>query len=198
MRNNLLSSLFKKKRGLRFYGCVFKLINKLSTVEVISFSFNKEWDIDSRWKKTRFGRFELQDNSYLKTGFGCVMHSGATLVVFSGAKIILGNNVSFNNNCEVYSSCLIEIDDNSIFSNNCVIRDSDIHKMVSDGGVDTKPIKIGKHVWVGTNCIILKGVTIGDGAVVAAGSVVTKDVPPATLVAGNPARIIKNNIEWER
>ena len=55
---------------------------------------------------------------------------------------------------------------------------------------------IGSHVWIGCNVLILKGVTVGDGAVIAAGSVVTKDVPAASLVGGNPARILKENVTW--
>lgn len=58
------------------------------------------------------------------------------------------------------------------------------------------PISIGNHVWIGTNAIILKGVDIGDGAVVAAGAVVTRSVPPRCIVAGNPAKIVKENVEW--
>ncbi len=57
---------------------------------------------------------------------------------------------------------------------------------------------IGNHVWIGENALILKGVKIGDNSIVGAGSVVTKDVPNNSIVAGNPARIIKNNINWER
>ena len=57
--------------------------------------------------------------------------------------------------------------------------------------VANQPIKICKNAWIGTRSIILKGVTIGEGAIVAAGSVVTKDVPPYTLVAGNPAIVKK-------
>ncbi|NVO02172.1 MAG: hypothetical protein HXX09_05670 [Bacteroidetes bacterium] len=55
----------------------------------------------------------------------------------------------------------------------------------------TAPIIINDFVWINFNAIILKGVTIGEGAIIAAGAVVTKDVPPFTLVGGNPARVIK-------
>ena len=57
--------------------------------------------------------------------------------------------------------------------------------------VKTKPIKVCKDSWIGMNALILKGVTIGEGAIVAASSVVTKDVPPFTVVAGNPAKEVK-------
>ena len=64
--------------------------------------------------------------------------------------------------------------------------------------VKISPVKICDKVWIGFNVIILKGVTIGEGAVVGAGSIVTKDVPPWTIVAGNPARIIREIPENER
>jgi len=57
--------------------------------------------------------------------------------------------------------------------------------------VNSKPIKICSNVWIGMNCIILKGVIIGEGSIVAAGSVVTKNVLPWTIVGGNPAKVIK-------
>lgn len=57
--------------------------------------------------------------------------------------------------------------------------------------VNSKPIKICSNAWIGMNCIILKGVTIGEGAIIGAGSVVTKDVKPWTVVGGNPAKLIK-------
>ena len=62
---------------------------------------------------------------------------------------------------------------------------------IDEQGVSTNPVNIGNDIWIGANAVILPGVTIGDHSVVAAGAVVTKDVPPHTLVAGVPAKIIK-------
>jgi acetyltransferase-like isoleucine patch superfamily enzyme len=64
-------------------------------------------------------------------------------------------------------------------------------KRIDEQGVTTKPVIIGNDIWIGANAVILPGVTIGDHSVVAAGAVVTKDVPPHSLVAGVPAKIIK-------
>jgi len=79
-------------------------------------------------------------------------------------------------------------EETKIFDNNSHGLSYENRDMSKD---DVAPIIIEDHAWIGMNSIILKGVTIGKGAVVAAGSIVTKDVPPMTLVAGNPARIIR-------
>ena len=68
----------------------------------------------------------------------------------------------------------------------------DAEKRIDEQGVSTKPVTIEDDVWVGANAVILPGVTIGNHCVVAAGTVVTKDVPPHSLVAGVPAKVIKN------
>ena len=76
--------------------------------------------------------------------------------------------------------------------------DTALHQLIVDGVKKplTAPVFIGNDVLVGAYATVIAGVTIGDGAVVAAGSVVTKDVPPRSLVAGNPARILSNDVEW--
>lgn len=66
------------------------------------------------------------------------------------------------------------------------------YKVFAGGGVN-----IGNKVWIATGAMILPGVTIGDGAIVAAGAVVTKDVPEKCMVAGVPAKVIKENVEWK-
>ena len=68
---------------------------------------------------------------------------------------------------------------------------SDANKRIDEQGVSTNPVTIEDDVWVGANAVILPGVTIGEHCVVAAGAIVTKDVPPHSLVAGVPAKVIK-------
>lgn len=90
----------------------------------------------------------------------------------------------------------IEIGYGVAIAGNVVIRDSDNHCILDQSHIMSQPIKIGNHVWIGMNAIILKGVVIGDRAIIAAGSVVTRHVPEKSLVAGVSAKVIKRNVEW--
>lgn len=78
------------------------------------------------------------------------------------------------------------------------IADHDFHRTFTDGvpNPETAPVRIGEGVWIGMDATILKGVEVGDGAVIAAGAVVTRSVPPRALVGGVPARVIKENVEF--
>jgi acetyltransferase-like isoleucine patch superfamily enzyme len=79
-----------------------------------------------------------------------------------------------------------------------LIMDTDEHPLAVGGEPrdPTAPVTIGDHVWIGARAAILKGVNIGDGAVVAAQSVVTRDVPPRALVAGSPAKVVRQDVSW--
>ncbi len=112
-------------------------------------------------------------------------------------KIILGRNTILSGTSIVSYGC-VEIGDDVLFGPNVIIMDNDGHiidrkKAVLEGDRPgaIRPVKIGRGAWLGYGSMIMKGVTVGEYAVVAANSVVTRDVPPRTVVAGNPARIIK-------
>ena len=100
----------------------------------------------------------------------------------------------FNKNININCYNSISIGNNVIISENVIIRDSDNHHI--NNKLNQAPIVIEDDVWIGLNATILNGVTIGKGAVVAAGSVVTSDVPAGTLVAGCPAKVKKEHITW--
>ena len=126
------------------------------------------------------------------------LHAGGTLVVMKDAHLNLGKNNYINRNSTLVCSQEISLGEHVIIAQNVIIRDSDIHHIIDDDKElpNSAPIHIGNNVWIGTGAIILKGVNIGDGAIIAAGAVVTNDVPEHSVVAGNPAKVIKNNIQW--
>lgn len=119
---------------------------------------------------------------------------GADIILFEGAELNLGNSF-INSDCKIRCHKSITIGDGCAISHDFTVMDSNAHKLNGDTG--TEPVHIGNNVWIGTRVLVMPGVTIGDGAIVAAGSVVTRDVPAKTVVAGVPARVIKSDIMWE-
>jgi acetyltransferase-like isoleucine patch superfamily enzyme len=119
-------------------------------------------------------------------------------------KIIIGNNCDLNGTCFV-SYDEIEIGNFCQFASSSIISDTDFHPVdpksrlkqmkgesFSFDSVSKKKIKIGNNVWVGWGTVILKGVTIGENSIIAAGSVVVSDIPSNCIAAGNPAKPVKN------
>lgn len=122
-------------------------------------------------------RFVLQnENALIHIGEHCGL-SGVTIMC--AKRVVLGRNVALGANVTIY--------DNDMHAINPFLRQYD-----NDNNIVAQEVIIDDYVWVGANSIILKGVHIGRGAVIGAGSVVTKDVPPLTIYAGNPARYIKD------
>lgn len=111
-----------------------------------------------------------------------------------GIDISVGRNVFINQNCTFYDLGGIDIADDVMIGPNVNIITSShpIEPSRRRNGVIAKPIVIEKNVWLAASATIIGGVTVGENSVVAAGSVVTKDVPPNTLVGGNPARVIRS------
>lgn len=128
-----------------------------------------------------------------------ILYSG-DIAIFSNAVLTVGNSY-INSNCRIRCGSRITIGDDCAIAYDVKIIDSDFHVLMYDGKEGSRHgsgIEIGNHVWIGAGATILKDLRIGDGAVIAAGAVVTKDVPPRALVAGCPAVVVKENVEWKK
>jgi acetyltransferase-like isoleucine patch superfamily enzyme len=116
----------------------------------------------------------LNQNAQLIIGDHFAMSGGCICV---GEKVIIGNNVAVGAN-----STIVDTDFHPLSSSLRAINPQD---------AETKPVVIEDDVFIGMNCLILKGVTIGKGSVIGASSIVAKDVPPGVIAAGNPARVVR-------
>lgn len=120
---------------------------------------------------------------------GSYSYVGTGTRIWSGESVKIGDNVLISHNVNIMDTNAHEIDFNSRAERYKSLIKEGFPK--EKGSILTSPIVINNYAWINFNSIILKGVTIGEGAIIAAGSVVTKDVPSFTLVAGNPAKVIK-------
>lgn len=151
--------------------------------------------------------------STIKIGKDCLIE-GLLVTETTESSLIVGDNTYIGGGTVIDCVKSISIGDDVLISYGCILSDSDNHsvkysirkKDLADWKqrkhdwttTNSKAIQISTGVWIGARAIILKGVTIGKGSVVGAGSVVTKDIPPWTIVAGNPARVIREIAENER
>ena len=119
----------------------------------------------------------------------CQFYSGVRLEIGPRATLLIGNGTYLNRNTLVVCEDRVEIGENCKIAWDVIIMDSDLHP-IDETPIVNKPVYIEDNVWIGCRSIILKGVTIGYGAVIAAGSVVTKNIPPRTVYGGSPAKLI--------
>ena len=160
------------------------------------------------WLRLRFPRASFGARSDIRTGFklrlapsaqfqtgaACVIDYDATLecsgVLNIGARVIFGHHCTIG--CKEY----IEIGDDCLLAEMVSIRDHDHNFERTDvpirvQGATCAPVKIGRDVWLGAKVTVLRGVTIGDGAIIGANAVVTRDIPPLAIAVGIPARVVK-------
>lgn len=141
-------------------------------------------------------RVSMEEKSMLIIKENCDIGFGSDIRIFRGATLSLGN-VYLNGFIQIICAENISIGNNVAIARDVIIRDTDAHMVLDGRNKTSKEVIIGDNVWIGTRAIIMKGVHIGNGAIVAAGSVVTKDVPSNTIVAGVPAKIIRENVSWK-
>lgn len=148
------------------------------------------------------------DYTYLHIEHGGVIQVEDVAYIASGCKVtvlgllVIGSETFINARTSILCTEHITIGSHCAISWDVSIIDTDIHTMLNETdqgsqSLQKRPIHIGNHVWIGAGAKILKGVTIGDNSVIAAGSIVTQNVPPHSLAGGVPARVLKKNISWK-
>ena len=130
-----------------------------------------------------------------RLGFGSIVRLG------EGATLRLGDGFTANGLTRVLVGSTVTIGKGTVLGTGATVADSVDHATSGDDGETwtdpVAPVTIGDGCWLGAESLVLRGVTVGDGAIVAARAVVTHDVPPATLAAGVPARVVKEHVAWQ-
>lgn len=150
----------------------------------------------------------LRDPARIRLGKNGICRGLLRVEYFGDGHITIGDDCYIGDDCLLSSSSEIEIGSGTMLAHGVQIFDNDSHPTnpaerqrdytaavsteLQRAQIASAPVRIGSQVWIGFNVIILKGVTIGDASIIAAGSVVTKDVPSHTLAAGNPAVNVKS------
>jgi len=181
----------------------------LNRVYCIEFRLKKRVHAGKSIKVLGRPLLNIHSKADLYLGDNVVINSrneGYHIQMFSPMKIMVDRPLavlSIGDNSKIHGSCLhaykeIRIGKNTLIASNCQIFDCSGHELSMDDPSKrlqtsdrAKPILIGDNVWIGTGCIVLGGVTIGDGSVIAAGSVVVKNIPANCLAGGNPAKVIR-------
>jgi len=192
-----------RHRCQRFYFNEIEVI--LNRIEVYLAMGQYRSDINIRGKlRCSVGRHAIfsigkclrMDNTLL---FNPLSSKPGIINVSGGAKLIIGNNVGMSSPTILVRKG-VTIHDNVNLGGQTIIMDTDAHSLsyldrrnisFDNANRKDKEVVIGRDVFIGANCIILKGVHIGEMSVIGAGSIVTKDIPPKCIAAGNPCRVMK-------
>ena len=153
----------------------------------------------ARFYKSNSGTITIGDNFICNSGnLGPGIAQSECKIISDGGNITIGNNVGISSSV-IFSNKSIIIEDNVAIGAGCIIFDTNFHSLNPNirGTKDdltsarTSPVKICKHAFIGSRCIITKGITIGENSIVAAGSVVVKDIPANQIWGGSPAKFLK-------
>lgn len=149
----------------------------------------------------RRGGIVLHENATLRVRGDVVLGDGVLVEVHRDALLEIGGGTFINPDSRVIVLESVRIGRDCAIAWDVQIMDGDRHFFLDRQGArvrNTAPIVLGDHVWVGARSLVLKGASVGDGAVVGAGAVVTGEVGASTVVAGNPARVIREGVQWEK
>ena len=138
----------------------------------------------------------MNDGAELKVNGRFNVCYGSDIALFKGARLELGSGYC-NAGTQIRCTNSIKIGNRVAIARDVYIMDSDSHQLSDESHQPDQPVCIGDDVWIGARAMILKGVTVGDGAVIAAGAVVNKDVSAHSIVAGVPAKVVRENVKYQ-
>jgi acetyltransferase-like isoleucine patch superfamily enzyme/coenzyme F420-reducing hydrogenase beta subunit len=140
-------------------------------------------------------RLLLESNAKMVVTGNYTMYADSYIRVVKNGELILHSGF-INEGVQITCASKVNIGEGCVIARDVIIRDYDGHTIDIPNYEIAKPITIGNHVWIGNRAMVLKGVKIGEGAIIAAGAVVTKDVPAHCVAGGVPAKVMKENIKW--
>jgi acetyltransferase-like isoleucine patch superfamily enzyme len=152
-----------------------------------------------------FGLSSKHDTSVIRVRPGAEFRCAGVVSLQRGVRVVvdagtltIGHGTNVNGFAKILVAERVSIGAGCTLSWDSQILDNDFHPITVDGVEQpvTAPVVLEDRVWVGTSAIILKGVTVGEGSVVAAGAVVTRDVPAKSIVAGSPAKVVATVDSW--
>ena len=140
---------------------------------------------------------EALDDERLTIGAGTLLEPGCWITIADSGRVEIGEGCFLNLRTMIAAQERVTIGDHVMFANGCFVSDAahrydDPDKPVTWQGFTSKgPTEIGSNCWFGVNCVVNTGVTVGDRCVIGANSVVTRDIPPGTVAAGAPAKVVR-------
>jgi acetyltransferase-like isoleucine patch superfamily enzyme len=155
-------------------------------------------------RRGAFTRWPLEGNvlealreGRLEVGEGVLLEPGVWITAPGQARVRIGAGTFLNRGVMVASQELVEIGEHCMLANGCFVSDAnhrfdDLERPITWQGFETRgPTRIADNCWLGANVVVTSGVSIGERCVIGANSVVTRDVPPFSIAAGSPARVLR-------
>ncbi len=146
------------------------------------------------------GEFFLGKGAEVHIGDNVMLERKVRISMGDNARVYIGDDTYLGDFTNILAVQEVNIGRGCAISWHVLFMDTSSHPLGIRGEVPTTriaPIKVEDHVWIGCRAVILKGVTVGEGSIIANNAVVTHNVPPRTMVAGNPARVIREDVIWE-